>query len=243
MRRANWMPPAYLLAVMAVLAIFWAGHPAMARGAAIIPFLLLLTGITTGPRPRGWVCAAAGLACTALALGSFESRAGDTAGEAAIAVGTVALTAAMLRSGGWRAARRHRWLLGGFIAVAGFFAVQAAVYLAILMPALLNPPQGCVDTCWGPALGAVLSAILLGEVLLASLVAAALARHPLAGAGALVMAAGANALFFLAPPAPTPGYSAGIIAWFAGLFALLLPWLRLAPEVMTGLPEASGLAP
>jgi hypothetical protein len=236
MRKTSWLLPLFVLAIAAVLLILAAGDLPMARGVAIIPFLLLLIGIATGPRQRGWACAAAGVAVTALALGSFASPAGDAAGEAGIGIGVATLTAAMLGSGGWRAAMRHRVLFGVFVAGAGFFTVAAVLGIATSLRAALNPPAQCVDTCFGPALAVFLSAIILAEVLIAALVAAAFARGALTGFGALIMAAGANTLFYLAPPAPTPGDMAGIVAWLGGLYLVALPWLRRA----AGDPAPSG---
>ena len=232
MRKANWILYAYSLAVAAVLITLWAGDGPLARGIAIMPFLLLMIGLAAGPRSRGWIWAAAGFALTALTLESFATLAGDTAGEVGLGLGTVALIGAMLRAGGWQVAKRHSVLLACFFAIAGLWAILSVVGFVTSLVAYLNTPPMCADTCMGPAIGLFASAVVFGEVLFGTLVAASFAYGVPTGLGALTTAVGANVLFVtLGRAAPTPVNSAGIVVWFAGMFVLASPWTRLRSEV------------
>jgi hypothetical protein len=216
----------YLLAAGAAVAALLAGNQQVARASVVVAFAALMSAMWLGPDGPGRMLAVWALAATTLTAGSSAPRPADLVAETALGTGAVLWTAAMLRSGGWARLRRNKWIVALYAVVAAVPAMAAFIGLGTELPQALAPmPAGCVDTCWGPAVGAILAAIVLAEILLLTMAAAAFARGLATGLGAFMVVIALNALFFLAPPSPSVGYAASLAAWFAGLPILAWPWI------------------
>jgi hypothetical protein len=226
MRRANRLLAGYVLAVGAVTATLLAGHLGAAHAVAFVPFALLLLAVTTGPRPRGWIVAAAALACTSLTVMSFASLAGDQLGQAGLPAGTILLLLALFRGGARAGMRRHRVVTAIVGTILGFSAFWGVLGLVLYLPPALRPvPRGCVDTCWGVGLAALLSAVWLVGVLLATIVAIAFGLGWCAGLGVLAVVVAENVMFYFEPPSAGLIYGVALPAWYLGLLAFAWPWI------------------
>jgi hypothetical protein len=222
MRGIRRVVPAYVLAICAVVFPLLADHLDVARWCALLPFAVLMLAIAHDR--DGWIAAVGGLLVTCLAVLALASKPGDWIAAVAIPAGSLLLTVALLRSGGWQAIRRHRWITATVAVVPALLLCGALIAVVVALPQAFRPQ--CVDSCFGPAVVVFLSLVLIGEVLAFALAAAAAARSRVTGLGALVLAIGENLLLFLAPPANTASYAAAIVTWYLGLFAVTLPWTR-----------------
>jgi hypothetical protein len=232
MRQAKWLVAGYSLTAGAVVLTLLGGHVGAAHAVAFLPFAVLVLAITTGARPPGWALATAGLGCTSLLVLSFASLTGDRLGQVALPAAAILLALALYRAGARAAIARHRGVTLAYVLVAGFFAIDAIVGIAVTLGPALKPHPGCVDTCWGDGLGLFLSTVYLAEVLLVTVVAIAFARSWITGLGALATVAAENVLFFTAPPGPSLAYLIGLIGWYGGLFLLALPWSAPLPDLV-----------
>jgi hypothetical protein len=224
-RSPNWLLSGYALAVCVVVALLLTGHTEAARAWALVPFAVLLAAVVTGRYRPGRVCVVTGLIATAVMVLAFASPAADLAAEAGLAVGTLMLTAAVLRVRGSTAMRRHRWVLITFAPLGALVFAWAAIGLAAELPQALHPPPHCVDTCFGPGIGVLLASIILAELLLLAMTVVALVTSPIIGPGAVILTLSQNALFFMAPPSAAVTYSIAIAAWYAGLVLFAWPWI------------------
>jgi hypothetical protein len=167
---------------------------------------------------------------------AFTSSTGDWYADGALAAGIVLLTAALLRSGAWATLRRRKTLAIVSGSLFGLILIWSAVGLAVSLHEALNPPVGCVDTCWGAALGVVFAGLIFAETMLLVLTFVALLVSPMTGLGALATAVGLNICFFLAPPAATANYAIGVTTWYLGLFILAQPWASTQPATTVPAP-------
>ncbi len=225
MRCPGWLLSGYALAVCVVVALLLAGHAGAARAWALVPFAVLLAAVVAGRYRPGRVCVVTGLVGTAVMVLAFASPAADLVAEAGLAVGTLMLTAAVLRARGSTAMRRHRWVLITFAPVGALVFAWAAIGLAAELPQALHPPPHCVDTCFGPGIGVLLASIILAELLLLAMTVVAVVTSPIIGPGAVILTLSQNALFFMAPPSAAVTYSIAVAAWYAGLVLFAWPWI------------------
>ena len=225
MRSRSWLLSGYALSVCVVVALLLAGHTEAARAWAMVPFAVLLAAVVAGRYRPGRVFVVTGLIGTAVMVLAFASSAADLVADAGLAVGTLMLTAAVLRAGGSTALRRDRWVLIIFAPVGALAFAWAAIGLAAELPQALHPPPHCVDTCVGPGIGVLLASIILAELLLLAMTVVALMTSRIIGPGALILAISENALFFMAPPSAAVTYSIAIAAWYAGLVIFAWPWI------------------
>jgi hypothetical protein len=224
-RSPGWLLSGYALAVCVVVALLLAGHTEAARAWALVPFAVLLAAVVAGRYRPGRVCVVTGLIATAVMVLAFASSAADLIAEAGLAVGTLMLTAAVLRARGSTAMRRHRWVLITFAPLGALVFAWAAIGLAAELPQALHPPPHCVDTCFGPGIGVLLGSIILAELLLLAMTVVALVTSPIIGPGAVILTLSQNALFFMAPPSAAVTYSIAIAAWYTGLVLFAWPWI------------------
>jgi hypothetical protein len=233
----DWTIPTYGLAVCLVLALLLGGQSSAAHAAALAPFAVLVSAVAGAGRRPGRVLAILGLIATAALVVAFTSSVADWYADGSLVLGVILLIAALLRSGAAIQMRGHRKplaiIIGSFI---GFVMFWSAVGLATTLPAALHPQVGCVDTCWGDALGAFFAGLFLAETILLTLIFVALFVSPMTGLGALIMAVGLNLCFFLAPPTATATYAVGVITWYLGLFILAQPWTRTHPATVIPAP-------
>jgi hypothetical protein len=235
MRRATIIVTvSYVLAGMVAVAAVVAGHLALGRSAAAVSFAVLLAAIGLGPRSAGRTLALCAVATTALMIASFVSRLGDNIGEGAVATATVLWGAAMLRSGGWARLRERKLLIIGLSVPAYALGALALIGLGTSLPADLNQPRMCVDSCFGPAIGVFLSVLLLAEVGLLVMMALAFTRSVVTGIGALIVIAAQNVLFFQGPATVTIGYALPLAAWLIGLATITWPWTAHPPVKPAG---------
>ena len=225
MRSLSWLLPGYALSVCGVVALLSTGHTEAARAWALVPFAVLLAAVVAGRYRPGRVFVVTGLIGTAVMVVAFASAAADLAADAGLVVGSLMLTAAVLRASGSTAVRRHRWVLIILAPVGALVFASAAIGLAVELPQALHPPPHCVDTCFGPGIGVLLASIILAELLLLAMTVVALVTSPIIGPGALVLTLSENALFFMAPPSAAVTYSIAIAAWYAGLLLFTWPWI------------------
>ncbi len=228
MRSSSWLLSGYALSVCVVVAQLLTGHTEVARAWALVPFAVLLAAVVAGRYRPGRVCVVTGLISTAVMVLAFASSAADLVADAGLAVGTLMLTAAVLRAGGSTAMRRHRWALIIFAPVGALVFAWAAIALAAELPQALHPPPHCVDTCFGPGIGVLLASIILAELLLLAMTVVALVTSPIIGPGAVILTLSENALFFMAPPSAAVTYSIAIAAWYTGLVLFAWPWIGRA---------------
>jgi hypothetical protein len=224
-RSPGWLLSGYALAVCVVAALLLAGHTEAARAWALVPFAVLLAAVVAGRYRPGRVCVVTGLIATAVMVLAFASPAADLAAEAGLVVGSLMLTAAVLRARGATAMRPHRWVLITLAPIGALVFAWAAVGLAVELPQALHPPPHCVDTCFGPGIGVLLASIILAELLLLAMTVVALVTSRVIGPGAVILIVSENALFFMAPPSAAATYSIAIAAWYAGLVLFAWPWI------------------
>ena len=226
MRSRSWLLSGYGLCVCVVVALLLTGHTEAARAWAQVPFAVLLAAVVAGRYRPGRVFVVTGLIGTAVMVLAFASSAADLVADAGLAVGSLMLTAAVLRAGGSTALRRDRWVLIIFAPVGALVFAWAAIGLAAELPQALHSPPHCVDTCIGPGIGVLLASIILAELLLLAMTVVALMTSPIIGPGALILTLSENALFFTAPPSAAVTYSIAVAAWYTGLVLFVWPWIR-----------------
>jgi hypothetical protein len=224
-RSLSWLLSGYALSVCVVVALLLTGHTEAARAWALVPFAVLLTAVVAGRYRPGRVFVVAGLIGTAVMVAAFASSAADLVAGAGLAVGTLMLTAAVLRARGSTAMRRHRWVLITLAPIGALVFAWAAIGLAAELPQALHPPPHCVDTCFGPGIGVLLASIIVAELLLLAMTVVGLATSPIIGPGAVILTVSENALFFMAPPSAAVTYSIAIAAWYTGLVLFAWPWI------------------
>ena len=99
-----------------------------------------LAAVVAGRYRPGRVFVVVGLIGSAVMVVAFASSAADLVADAGLLVGSLMLTAAVLRAGGSTAMRRHRGVLIIFAPICALVFVWVAIGLAGELPQALHPP-------------------------------------------------------------------------------------------------------